>query len=214
MQASLVDKVQPEISAILQFLIYRFSIFVDGQSFGDKLQNLKYQTSNGAEVTNRRKWVHAALTIGLPYAFTRLSRVFSHDWNWSEYPEHNWRRRVWKWVHLLDSYYKVAQVLHFFNFLYNGRYRSIPDRLLGMRLVYARPLMMRHVSFDYMNRELVWNGFAEIVLFLFPLINFDGLRNMILRLFRRKKFAAAQKPPDLTRIPQACPICKMEPIQV
>ena len=57
-----------------------------------------------------------------------------------------------------------------------------------MRLVYDSPLMVRNVSFAFMNQELVWNGFAELVLFLFPLINFDKIRRRILKMWINNKY--------------------------
>jgi peroxin-2 len=43
-------------------------------------------------------------------------------------------------------------------FLY--RYPTIVERLLGARLVYEKPDMNRAVSFEYMNRQLVWHEFS------------------------------------------------------
>lgn len=40
------------------------------------------------------------------------------------------------------------------------RYRSVVERVLGTRLVYARPAMSRAVSFEFMNRQLVWQEFS------------------------------------------------------
>ena len=35
-------------------------------------------------------------------------------------------------------------------------YRTLAERCLGIRAVYARPHMNRAIAFDYMNRQLVW----------------------------------------------------------
>ncbi len=40
------------------------------------------------------------------------------------------------------------------------RYMSLVDRLVRMRLTYARPSVARYVNFEFMNRQLVWTGFA------------------------------------------------------
>lgn len=37
------------------------------------------------------------------------------------------------------------------------RYRSLAERVLGVRAVYQEPSMQRSVSFEFMNRQLVWN---------------------------------------------------------
>jgi len=185
-----MDKIQPELTAILQLLIYRFSTFETDSSFGDRLQNLKYVqhgsgTSSKLPLTTRRKLFHAFLTIGLPYLWTRFNRKISYDWNWSELPNTSVKKKVWQYCNRIELLLKSLNLLNFMVFLFNGKYRNMVDRLLQMRLTYARPLMVRHVSFDYMNRELVWNGFAEIILFLFPLINFEAIKSMLVRVFKR-----------------------------
>lgn len=46
------------------------------------------------------------------------------------------------------------------------RYRNLIERALRARLVYDSPNMNRAVSFEYMNRQLVWNEFSVILTFL------------------------------------------------
>ncbi len=41
-----------------------------------------------------------------------------------------------------------------------GRYRTTVDRLLGMKLVPSRRLVRRSVSYDFMNRQMVWHAFT------------------------------------------------------
>lgn len=40
------------------------------------------------------------------------------------------------------------------------RYRTLTDRLLHMRLVPARKLVKRNVSYEFMNRQMVWHAFT------------------------------------------------------
>lgn len=40
------------------------------------------------------------------------------------------------------------------------RYRTLTDRALGMRLTYAQRTMSRNVSFEFLNRQLVWHAFT------------------------------------------------------
>ena len=49
----------------------------------------------------------------------------------------------------------------FFLFLFFfRRYRTTVDRLLGMKLVPSRRLVRRNVSYDFMNRQMVWHAFT------------------------------------------------------
>lgn len=40
------------------------------------------------------------------------------------------------------------------------RYRTLVDRILGMRLIYAERSVSRNVSFEFLNRQLVWEAFT------------------------------------------------------
>jgi hypothetical protein len=55
--------------------------------------------------------------------------------------------------------------------LHNTVCRTLVERLVGARLVYREPSMSRLVSFEYLNRQLVWQELSEFLLFLLPLIN-------------------------------------------
>ena len=40
------------------------------------------------------------------------------------------------------------------------RYRTLIDRLLGLQLVPAQRLTKREVSYEFMNRQMVWHAFT------------------------------------------------------
>ena len=50
--------------------------------------------------------------------------------------------------------------LNVFFFLIKITYVTLLHRLLGMRMIYDSPNAKRTVSFEYMNRQLVWHGFT------------------------------------------------------
>ena len=39
-------------------------------------------------------------------------------------------------------------------------YRTLVERMLSMRLVYARRVMNRQISFEFLNRQLIWHTFT------------------------------------------------------
>jgi len=63
-----------------------------------------------------------------------------------------------------------------------------------MRLVPARKLVRRNVSYEFMNRQMVWHAFTEFLIFVLPLINTRTLRRRFARL------AAQVKPISLTSL--------------
>lgn len=137
----------------------------------------------------------------LPYFWQRIN-IHTVTNEWGRLEEENWRKRIWRIRNQIEYFYKWITIFNFLVFLYNGKYRSITDRILGMRLVYETPLMSRNISFDYMNRELVWNGFAEMILFIFPLINFEKIKNWLFS-WGKKSFIDPKN-----HYPFNCPICQ------
>ena len=60
----------------------------------------------------------------------------------------------------LPSPREIAIRILFFFLVCFGRYRTTVDRLLGMKLVPSRRLVRRSVSYDFMNRQMVWHAFT------------------------------------------------------
>lgn len=54
------------------------------------------------------------------------------------------------------------------------------ERLLRARLVYSRAAMARALSFEYLNRQLVWHELSELLLFLLPLVNVGRLKAAVM----------------------------------
>lgn len=69
------------------------------------------------------------------------------------------------WVHIISLQWKVSISLLFVTSgmeanINTSRYRTIADRLLGLRLVPARLLTTKSVSYEFMNRQMVWHAFT------------------------------------------------------
>jgi Pex2 / Pex12 amino terminal region len=47
-----------------------------------------------------------------------------------------------------------------------NRYRTLADRLLSIRLVSTRRLIKRDVSYEFMNRQMVWHAFTVCICLL------------------------------------------------
>ncbi|KAH7956210.1 hypothetical protein HPB52_007135 [Rhipicephalus sanguineus] len=81
-------------------------------------------------------------------------------------------------------------------------------------LVRFLPQMQRDkVQFDFMNRELLWHGFAEFIGFLLPLVNVYPAKNFVSRHLLRRKMRPTH-PSERTRGDMAeCGICGSSPTQ-
>ena len=86
-----------------------------------------------------------------------------------------------------STIHSIAAFASFLVFLFNGRYRTLLDRILRLRLAPPMNHASREVSFEYLNRQLVWHAFTEFLLFLLPLVGISRWRRWFSRAWRRAK---------------------------
>lgn len=83
-----------------------------------------------------------------------------------------------------------------------------------MRLVSPNRLVAREVSFEYLNRQLVWHAFTEFLLFILPLIRVSRWRRWwarFLRKIRGSPEASGESSGELSFLPEkTCAICYKE----
>ncbi|KAH6602552.1 hypothetical protein BASA61_001009 [Batrachochytrium salamandrivorans] len=188
---------EPEINAILEWLVSEAALYSTGSTYALELQNLKYRDEFqhtgqhelslfNAPVPKGRRLIHALLRIGGPWIHARLTRYLTTH-GWSDGSEGEMKYRIWRLVQRLELLYKIISLGNFIAFLYNGRYRSFLDRLLGMRIVYSQQTMSRMISFEFMNRQLVWSAFTEFFLSIIPFVNMNFLKRMVYRHFKQRQ---------------------------
>lgn len=120
---------------------------------------------------------------------------------------------------LLSTIHSVAALGSFVIFLVNGRYRTLLDRILRLRLSSPTSQASRQISFEYLNRQLVWHSFTEFLLFILPLIGIRRWRRLLSRAWRRLRITLinedseftednAEKVGELSSLPErTCAIC-------
>ncbi|KAI3612182.1 peroxisomal biogenesis factor 2 [Moniliophthora roreri] len=179
---------EPELTLLIQLALYKFSVWNLGASYGAKLQGLRYiSPSRPTErlapsgLPRRILLVHGTLIILLPYLHNRI-RSHALSRAWPDAPSSDRRRKAWVFLSSLESVYSALGLASFVAFLWNGHYRTIADRLLNMRLIPSRRLMQRDVSYEFMNRQMVWHAFTEFLLFLLPLINSRKMQRRLSRI--------------------------------
>jgi hypothetical protein len=55
---------------------------------------------------------------------------------------------------------RIPRTMHLRMLIHCYRYRTIADRILNMTLVPSRRLVKRDVSYEFMNRQMVWHAFT------------------------------------------------------
>lgn len=219
MKPGLLFQYEAELDAFLEFLIWRFSIWVDKPTPGNALMNLRYRDERamsprakirtgleGPGLTVYQKIWYCVATVGGQYIWTRL-QTFSAFRQWGDSEQRSLARRLWFIVQRIEGFYKAASFANLLVFLYTGRYRNLIERAIKARLVYGSPHMNRAVSFEYMNRQLVWNEFSEMLLLLLPLLNSSSMKNF-LRPFSKDNSSGSAGDETL------CPICQANPTTV
>ena len=80
------------------------------------------------------------------------------------------------------------------------------ERLLRARLVTQKAVMGRALSFEYLNRQLVWHELSELMLFVLPLLRVTQLKRLLQR--HLPPLAALLQPSALAGAPCCSPaIC-------
>ncbi|KAL4871587.1 hypothetical protein BDV12DRAFT_24509 [Aspergillus spectabilis] len=191
-----------EIQLILRTILFKLSIWDHDASYGAALQSLKYVDSRSkgpvhSTPTKIQKSLYGLLTVGGRYAWDKWeSWLISQESGYEEPSQEV--RSLSRITNLFSTTHSIAAFISFLVFLVNGRYRTLVDRLLRMRLTPPSAQASREVSFEYLNRQLVWHAFTEFLLFLLPLVGISRWRRWVSRAWRKTMSAIRSTAHDRT----------------
>lgn len=185
----LVDDWRAEILLVLRGTLFKLSLWDHDASYGAALQNLKYSDARnkgtpGATPQRWQKALYGIISVGGRYVWTKWEDYLLDAEGGYDEPSLAMRRMA-KLSGLLSSTHSVAAFASFLVFLVNGRYRTLLDRILRLRLLPATSQVSREVSFEYLNRQLVWHAFTEFLLFILPLVGISRWRRWLGRAWRK-----------------------------
>lgn len=200
------DEWSSEILLGLRAALFKLSIWDHNASYGAALQNLQYTDARkaGPLLSTPTRWQKAwygALSVGGRYGWEK--------WNmWLADQEGNYEQvgiacpyaelanpskpspsiqSLSRTSSAVSTAHSIAAFSSFIVFLVNGRYRTLLDRILRLRLASPANHLSRQVSFEYLNRQLVWHAFTEFLLFLLPLVGLTRWRRWLSRAWRKAK---------------------------
>ncbi|KAF1831401.1 hypothetical protein BDW02DRAFT_572082 [Decorospora gaudefroyi] len=186
----ITDNYSAEILLVLRAVLWKLSIWDQNASYGAHLQGLRY-TDARSSAPNRpppkpwQKLAYGAVTVGGRYAWTKWEEYLlsaSEDYTRPESARQQLLARV---TELASNTHDVLGLSSFLVFLMDGRYRTLTDRILRLRLTPTSHATSREVSFEYLNRQLVWHAFTEFLLFLLPLVGIARWRRILTRTLRK-----------------------------
>lgn len=159
----ITDTYTPEILLALRLILFKLSIWNNNASYGAHLQGLRY-TDARSNAPNRpppkpwQKVAYGILTVGGRYAWTKWEEYLlsaSEDYTRPQSPTLQLASRI---TEQLNSLHDIASLTSFLVFLVNGRYRTVTDRILRLRLTPTSHSTSREVSFEYLNPQLFHHG--------------------------------------------------------
>jgi peroxin-2 len=186
----ITDNYSAEILLVLRALLWKLSIWDQNASYGAHLQGLRY-TDARSSAPNRpppkpwQKIAYGAITVGGRYAWTKWEEYLLSTSEDYTRPESARLKLLGRLSEMAGNAHDVLGLTSFLVFLVDGRYRTITDRLLRLRLTPSSHSTSREVSFEYLNRQLVWHAFTEFLLFLLPLVGISRWRRILSRTFKK-----------------------------
>lgn len=188
-------RMEPEINLLLRFSILNYSILRNGSTFGQQMLNVQYEN-----MSTVKKALYVIFNC-LDYFKIRCEHSF---------PSHSISRTI-------STLYVAYKILDFINisvFLKNGVKPRLSDRILGLNQVYSSGTGSRSFTNKYMTRELLWNGFIEIMIYTLPLINFYKLKRVIKQYIpsKKQKSSLIDAERRVLTVNTKCAHCELSPI--
>ncbi|EHY58634.1 peroxisome assembly protein (Peroxin-2) [Exophiala dermatitidis] len=189
----LQDDWSQEILLALRAALFKLSIWDNDASYGASLQNLRYTDARQSSLalpkpTKWQKGLYGLITIFGRYGWDKWQDWLIDQERGYTAPSEK-VQRLMRATSFISTTHSIAAFCSFLVFLVNGRYRTLTDRLLRLRLVSPSNQVSREVSFEYLNRQLVWHAFTEFLLFLLPLVGINRWRKWLSRAWKRTKDA-------------------------
>ena len=168
---------KPELRALVRFLIWKYSVQTHGQSFGQRMMGLTY--SLGADqlspISFKQKAALFLFMVGAEWLQERLEAICKL----LRLPvRSSVLQRTLNWILALLKFLSLG---NFVMFLLRGCFPTLKERVLGLRMLPDRPQTLRQMSYEYMNREILWHGFSEFLFFVLPHFNVFAMKNWLRR---------------------------------
>ncbi|RPA77603.1 hypothetical protein BJ508DRAFT_364391 [Ascobolus immersus RN42] len=211
LKPSLTESFAPELMLLLRAVLFKLSIWDHNATYGSLLQNLHYTDARSPPGSHRaptraQKSIYGFVTVFGRYFYSRLDNyLIQHP---TSHP------KLSALMDKLSNLHSALTLLSFLAFLRSGRYRTLLDRVLRMRLVPPDNTVAREVSFEFLNRQLVWHAFTEFLLFILPILRVGKWRRWWARFTRKLNTSPSTDGPEagktgeLSFLPEkTCAIC-------
>ncbi|XP_078045206.1 peroxisomal biogenesis factor 2 [Augochlora pura] len=188
-----IDRWQPEIDALLKFLMWKFSLYRGKSTFGQQLLNLHYEN-----IDRTRSLYYLILTVAPAYARDKLEGSDRARW-------------LAGICDRIANATKLFEFVNFLIFLHRGTQPRVVEYLLGISSQSTITHKPRNIGYTYMTRELLWHGLMELFTIGLPMINLHYWKHMAKRLLTTGRSKTVQAFPKMT-VATKCAYCGETPI--
>ncbi|XP_061569146.1 peroxisome biogenesis factor 2 [Cololabis saira] len=182
----ILTPLEPELRALLHLLVWRFTLYSSSATVGQSLLSLRYHSKSSLSsryrpLSPRQKLALALLTAGPGWLQERSHRLLPYLGLGPRGPESDrdsgfLQQSLRNALMLFSAIAKFATLINFLIFLRNGRHPVLAERITGAQAVFSKPNAVRDITYQNVNREMLWHGFADFLIFLIPLINTRRLK--------------------------------------
>ncbi|XP_022621991.1 peroxisome biogenesis factor 2 [Seriola dumerili] len=213
----LLTPLEPELRALLQLLLWRFTLFSSSATVGQSLLSLHYNNTFSSSpryrpLSRRQKLGLALLTAGPCWLKERshsllLCLGLNTGGPVSERDSGLLQKGLRSCLNLISCIAQLASLINFLVFLRKGCHPVLAERIVGAQAVFTKPNVVRDITYQYMNRELLWHGFAEFLIFLLPLINTRKLKATVYSIVFGGGSADGEGGRDVHGVWKECGLC-------
>ncbi|XP_034019859.1 peroxisome biogenesis factor 2 isoform X2 [Thalassophryne amazonica] len=212
----LLTPIEPELRALLHLLVWRFTLYSNSATVGQSLLSLRYHNTLSSSLhyrplSRRQKLYLALLTAGPRWLQERshsLLRWFGLGPGGAvTESDVGFQQGLRNCLALVSGIAQIASLINFLVFLRKGHHPVLAERIVGAKAVFSQPNVVRDVNYLYMNRELLWHGFAEFLIFMIPLLNSMSLNAKVCSFLFGRKTASKEKTKDGKGLWKECGIC-------
>jgi peroxin-2 len=204
LRPSFVAAVAPEIRLALRLTFYANTVLARRPSPGREIYNLRLESpctsrpirfgNEAAPLSMRQRVALLLLDVLLPYLWVRLRNWALEEnegtarWLDEQLPGSS-RRRLWRGMGLVDTAVRALSFANYAMFLSGGRYPTLSLRVASVGMGYQEIGAKHMLSFEFLNRQLVWSGMAEFLVFLTPILRSARASRLVSTAFSRLNHA-------------------------
>ncbi|KAK2859352.1 hypothetical protein Q5P01_003972 [Channa striata] len=185
----LLTPVEPELKALLQLLLWRFTLYRSSATVGQSLLSLRYHNNLSSSpcytpLSRKQKLALGLLSLGPRWLQERSHSLLmclglNPGGPLSDRDCGFLQQGLRSCLTVVSSVVQLAGLINFLVFLRRGQHPVLAERIVGTQAVFTKSNVVRDITYQYMNRELLWHGFAEFLIFLLPLINTRRLKGAV-----------------------------------